>query len=359
MSSARVWVDILTPKQVLFFAPLVELMENEGCEVLATSRVYREIEPMARMCRLDLTYVGERGGEDLAGQLAAATERQARIIPLVREFRPGAAVSVASGVCARVAFGLRFGHVAVNDSPHSEVAGRLSLPLSHHLLCPWIIPYDAWKRFGLTRRQITRYHALDPAAWLKRPPLDGPVPRLKRGQKTITVRLEESYAPYMIGSNRDLPSLVLGRLAKEFPDGNLVALCRYGGQIDHVRKGFPQFIVPEGVVDGRRLLMMTDVFVGMGGTMSAEAALVGVPTISAFQGVLQTETYLKSMGLLTKTSDPREIARRASEMTTGRLKNTTERKARRLLDSMEDPIPRVAEVVMKLARLDRPGQLAS
>jgi predicted glycosyltransferase len=348
LSSPRVWVDVITPKQVLFFAPVVKELADRGCEVLATSRRYREVEPMARMCGLNLEYVGERGGEDLQSQLIAATARQLSMIPIVDAFRPSVAVSVASAVCARVAFGLRTRHIAVNDSPHSEVAARLSLPLSYRLLCPWIMPYEAWKKFGLSRLQVGHYRALDPAAWLKRPPLVGPIPRLKPGRKTITIRVEESYAPYMASADRDLTGATLQRLEEAFPDANLVALCRYGDQLEGVRRRFGRkYIVPEEVVDGRRLLASTDLFIGMGGTMSAEAALMGVPTISAYQGVLLTEVYLSSVGLLVKTKDPERIVRQARKLLSGEYKAAMSAKAKRILDFMEDPVPKIAGAIVK------------
>jgi predicted glycosyltransferase len=350
LSSPRVWVDVVTPKQVLFFAPIIGDLAERGCEVLATSRRHREVEPIAKMRGLKLEYVGERGGGDLAGQLVAATERQARIIPIVEAFRPSVAVSVASAVCARVAYGLKIRHVAVNDSPHSEVAGRLSLPLTHLLLCPWVIPYGAWKKFGLLRSQVVRYRALDPAAWLKRPPLNGPIPRLRPGRKTVVVRLEESYAPYMASVDKDLTGVTLERLAEAFPDANLVALCRYGDQLEGVRRRFGStYSVPAEVIDGRRLLESTDLFIGMGGTMSAEAALMGVPTISAFQGLLMTEVYLESVGLIVKTKDPSMIIRRARRLLSGEYQSALSKKAKRVLDSMEDPVPKISGAIVKTA----------
>ncbi len=350
MGSRRVWLDILTPKQVLFFAPLVEELSHHGFDILATSRRYREVEPVARMCGLDLQYVGERGGKDPSEQLAAATQRQAELIPIVKGFGPTVALSVASGVCARIAFGLRVRHISVNDSPHSEIAGRLSIPLSHHLLCPWIIPYEEWAKFGLTRSQITRYRALDPAVWLKRKPLNGPAPELERSKKTITVRLEENYAPYMAGTNGEWTGTVLQNLAEAFPESNLVALCRYGDQLESVKGRFgSRYIVPSYVVDGRRLLAETDLFVGMGGTMTAEAALMGVPTISAFQGTLHTELYLKSVGLLVKTNSPPALLSHARKLLDSRYKVEFARKAKRILGSMEDPVHKISDRVVKTA----------
>jgi hypothetical protein len=350
LAKPRVWFDVLTPKQVLFFSPVVADLISRGVEVLATSRVYREVEPIAKMCGLDLRFVGERGGKDLVEQLLASTLRQAQVVSLVNEFRPDVAVSLASAVCARVAYGLGINHVAVNDSPHSKVAGRLSLPLSSLLLCPWIIPYSAWAEFGLGRRQIRRYHALDPAVWLKRKPLNGPVPALSSKKKTITVRVEESYAPYLIGSDRTWADAVLKSIAKAFPDCNLVALGRYGEQVRAMEEKFgSQYMIPNDFVDGRRLLSSTDLFVGMGGTMSAEAALMGVPTLSAFQGSLMTERYLKSVGLLCKVRSPESLVDQAARLLKPSFKAGCSRKAQQVLSAMEDPVPKIVSSILKTA----------
>lgn len=348
---SRAWIDILTPKQVLFFTPLVKALCASGCEVLATSRNYREVKPLAEMQGLDLVYVGRRGGSSRAEQLAAATERQAELAPRVRRFAPQISVSVASGVCARVSFGLGIRHVAINDSPHSEVAGRLSLPLSHHLFCPWVIPYEAWAKFGLPRSRITRYHALDPAVWLKRKARKGPVPALDRARKTVVVRLEENYAPYMAGTKGSWNDAVLQSLADSFADANLVALCRYGDQLRGVKRKFgDRYVVPEEVVDGRSLLGVTDVFVGLGGTMTAESALMGVPTISGFQGSLYTEDYLISVGLLRKTRSPTRMTKLAEGFIERNVREKFRRRARRILGAMEDPIPRISRFIVDNAR---------
>jgi len=350
-SGLRVWLDLLTPKQILFFHPVIEELRSSGAEVLATSRRYREVGPLALMVGLDLKYVGERGSKGQEEQLIAATRRQAEMIPVVREFAPDVAVSIASAVCARVAFGLGISHVAVNDSPHSEVAGRLSLPLSQHLLCPWVIPYKAWEQFGLRRDQITTYRALDPAAWLKRAPLGGPIPRLDPSKKTITVRVQESDAPYLSKADMTWTDKLLSSMIDAFPDANLVALCRYDFQVEEIKGKFgSKCIVPDDVVSGHALLSATDLFVGMGGTMNAEAALMGVPTISAFQGSLYTDRYLQRVGLLEKALTSSALLSHAKRLLTPASKERHALKAKRVLGSMEDPVPKIAGFVSKVAK---------
>ena len=346
----RAWFDILTPKQVLFFKPIIEGLRDSGAEVLATSRKYREVGPLAERAGLKLEYVGDRGNRGKEEQLLAATKRQEELIPLIKKFDPEVAVSVASAVCARIAFGFGIRHVAVNDSPHSEVAGRLSLPLSHRLLCPWVIPYTAWEPFGLRRSQVTTYHALDPAAWLKRDPVPGPVPDLDPGKKTITVRVQESDAPYLAGAKTTWIDAVLKSLGGAFPDANLVALCRYDFQVEEIRTNYgSKWIVPGEVVSGHDLLAETDLFIGMGGTMNAEAALMGVPTISAFQGSLYTDRYLQSVGLLGKALTAPALLSQAKRFLADSFRERYARKAGRTLRLMEDPVPKICRHIMKAA----------
>jgi uncharacterized protein len=349
----RLWFDIVTPKQFLFFRPVIEGLRGRGHEVLATSRRYREVEQLASLFGLDLAFVGSRGGKDPREQLELSLQRMEQLLPMVVRFSPDASVSVASADCARVSFGLRVRHVAINDSPHSLVAGKLSLPLSHHIMTPWIIPFSAWSAFGISRGQITRYRALDPAAWLKRRPKREPSPAeaaVGERRARILVRLEESYAPYLAGSDESWSERVLLRLARDFRGHDLVALCRYEDQLASVKKKFgASYEVPEGAVDGAEMIERSDVFVGMGGTMTAEAALLGVPAVSAFQGAeLYTERYLLSKRLLLKARSVEEVSRCVRASLEPRYRKSYRRRGRALLGWMEDPSERVMEYLETL-----------
>jgi hypothetical protein len=215
-------------------------------------------------------------------------------------------------------------------------------------MCPWVIPIDAWAPFGIGRRQVARYHALDPAVWLKRKAFGGPVPKLDSKKKTITVRVQESDSPYLARRDRGWTTVVLETLAKAFTDCNLIALCRYGYQVEEVRKAFgSRYTIPDEIIDGRGLLSATDLFVGMGGTMNAEAALMGVPAISAFQGSLYTDAYLQRAGLLAKVSGPDALLRQARLFLDSAFKEKFGKKASHVLNSMEDPVVKISGFVLR------------
>ena len=76
----RIWFDVLTPKEVLFFEPMVSRLEGEH-SVLCTSRDYREVNELARLRGQKMRVAGRYGGSTLEGKLGASLERMAALRP--------------------------------------------------------------------------------------------------------------------------------------------------------------------------------------------------------------------------------------------------------------------------------------
>jgi predicted glycosyltransferase len=110
---------------------------------------------------------------------------------------------------------------------------------------------------------------------------------------------------------------ILLRLDRE-PNVHLVVLTRHAEQREavnalHLRKA----VIPAAAVDSRSLLYAADLVVGAGGTMTREAALLGVPTLSIFEGAQPAvERFLEDRSLLRVVHDVADVGipeRRASE----------------------------------------------
>ena len=98
-------------------------------------------------------------------------------------------------------------------------------------------------------------------------------------------------------------------------------------------------IVPTDVVDGVALLQSSDLFIGLGGTMTAEASLLGTPTISFFSGSYFVERYLVSKGLLTKPRDVDGVIRVSKNFLRDiKLRKQMKIRSNRIRSGMEDPI---------------------
>ena len=100
------------------------------------------------------------------------------------------------------------------------------------------------------------------------------------------VRTAPSYALYLGGSETPLLARVLRRAAAD-ERVQTVVLARTDQQRADVRAlGLDRVVVPERTVDGRSLVALADVLVSAGGTMNREAAVLGTPVWSMFEGPL-------------------------------------------------------------------------
>ncbi|MCE2509107.1 MAG: DUF354 domain-containing protein [Nitrosopumilaceae archaeon] len=332
----RVWLDALTPKQLLFSEYIMR--RGSGTHTfLFTSRRYREVETLARIRGLKPTYVGRFGGGELAAKLDASLERAALLSGMVQEFGPDVSVSFCSPEAARISFGLAVPHIAFCNSPHAEAACRLSIPLCARLLIPRHIPKSAVSAYGLDASRITQYGALDEAAIIKNPPVpwDPETAGIRPGRPTILLRTYETQASY-IHRATDVGAIIAA-LAEHFPRHNLVVSGRYPHQIRDLRDSHnTRCIVLEGTVDGGTLLGRCVLFVGSGGTMTTEAVLRGIRTISYQAVPTLGESYLVDQGAMRRARTSDDIVREAERLL-GIDAAVFQERAARMLAGMEDP----------------------
>jgi predicted glycosyltransferase len=352
-----IWVDMLTPKQLLFLGEVCRHLEARGYEVFRTTRQYREIDDLLRIKDINAVVVGKHGGATLVGKLTASARRVEELARLISRLHPGLSIAFASPEAARTAFGLSIPHYTINDSPHSVAVVRLTVPLSERLFSPSVIPRRVWFRLGARREQLVQYRGLDPVAWLKPYTPDFNILNslgLEDRRPIIVFRVEEAAAAYLLG--RVSEQTVIAPIVKSLIDIygkeiQVVVLPRYIEQLAAIRSMFhDEVVVPSMAVDGTSLLFFSSVFVGAGGTMTAEAALLGVPTISCYPGETTfIERYLIREGLLSRITDPSKAVKRISQL----LGNIDEEKRRQqdraiaLRKRMEDPAEAIVSYVEK------------
>ncbi len=354
----KVWIDALTPKHALFFAPLRKSLISLKAEVLVTTREYREAVQTLRLKKIPHKVVGKHGGATAYGKLVASGERVVELAKVAHGWKPDVAVSFSSPEAARVAFGLAIPHVAVNDSPHAWMVARLTVPLSKFICFPWVVGKKVWMDLGAPRGSLVAYKALDPAAWLKgfnpsRVVLKGL--GLDRDRPIIVLRTEEAFAAYLMGRASDRSPVVapiIEELLRLNLDLQILASTRYGLQAPVLRKRFgDRLTVLDRIVDAASLLTYSTVFIGSGGTMTVEAALVGTLAISCFPGRRPAYIeYLEKKGLVETIHSPRMVASRVKDILADPEKYEPRReKGKLLLDWMEDPTIKVMSKVKEAA----------
>ena len=294
---------------------------------------------LARIKKLDLTFVGSHGGADRYNKLREGARRTYELAEVVKQFGPDVAVTFSSPEGSRVAFGLGIRHIGFNDSPHAEAVAKLTIPLTSKLYCPWVIPRYAWSGYGIPKKNIVHYRALDPAAWLKHHNNDDDIQEVKQERKMILLRLEESKASYIADKKINTIKMIDRFVDELWQSANIVVLCRYKDQIADIESRYGNKVqVLRNVVEGTNLIKSTQLFVGAGGTMTAEAALLGKPTISIAPIQFYVEKYLIRSGLVKRAIDSSSLIRLGTKMMSDKgYVQTQQKRAARILRRMEDP----------------------
>ena len=343
----------------MFFKPLIDLLQEEGHEILCTSREYREATELARIKQLNLKIVGKHGGAGKYEKLSESARRIFDLAKIIKQFEPNMAITFSSPEGARVAFGLGIRHIGLNDSPHAESVAKLTIPLMNHLFCPWIIPYSAWLGFGISKRMITKYKALDPVAWLKRNPIlsssavsSNLISKLNLDiqKKIVLIRLEEAKASYIADKKIESKIFMIDAIVSNLSElVNLIILCRYEDQIMEITKRYQgRAYVMQQVTEGPTLISLSNVFIGAGGTMTAEACLLGKPTISIAPIPFYVEKYLISLGLLQRANSPEHLVLLTKKMVTDDYYTEKQKKkAKRVLENMDDPVDKLFSFVSR------------
>lgn len=344
-------IDVLTPKQALLFGKVKEKLEEKGCRVLITSRKYVELTNIFKLSRIKPVVIGRHGGGDLYGKLASSLDRMIGLFKFVRKTAPDLVLSFSSPEAARVAFGLGIPHVSVNDSPHSTHVARLTVPLSRRLLTPRVVGKKVWLKYGISVRDIVTYGSLDPVAWLRDFNPSKNVLRkygLVEGEYLV-YRPEEYRASYLNVRRLTLETVSkVFRKDKHLAGLKIVIVPRYE---EETYRGFfkkQNAHILEHGEDTRSILFYSKGFIGAGGTMSAEAVLMGVPAISIYPSSTIVEEFLVKKGLLAKSTGEKDLHSWLRKTVSQEFEEHGRLSSLRRLRKMEDPAETISETCLSL-----------
>ena len=339
----KIWIDILTPKQVLFSEPIIEKLGPKH-DILCTSREYNEVSKLAKIRDFDLIFVGKHGGGDKESKLKASIDRIEKLSKKIKKFGPDVVISFGSPEAARISFGLGIKHIMFCDSPHANAVMRLTIPLIQKLLIPYVIPKKEFSKFGINQKDIVQYKAVDAIVTMQRKINENITSPFKNNnKKNILIRVEEEEAAYTSKSSKIIP--IIKKIANDYKDENIVVLGRYTQQIINLQKTVGKKVkVIKMSFDGKYLLNKSDIFIGSGGTMTAESALMGVPTISYNAVPNIIENFLVKKSLVKRETDPNRVSNEIKRIFR-RKSDQNQKRAVKVVKQMEDPIQKLEKII--------------
>ncbi|HEX8120006.1 MAG TPA: DUF354 domain-containing protein [Solirubrobacteraceae bacterium] len=307
----RIWVDLTNTAHVVVLRPLVELLEARGHDVVLTARPLSHTVELLEDWGHPYAAFGEHGGVRRADKARAAFARVRRMVAFGRAHGPfDAALAHGSTdlpVASRV---LRVPNTTMFDYEWAVAQHNVNCRLANRVLVPEAIPPERLGRFGARGAKLVRYpglkeeyvlHGFEPDAGV----LEGL--GVDRTRPLAVIRTAPSYALYLGGSETPLLPRLLQRLDGEGVQS--VVLVRNAEQAADVRGlGLESVIVPGRAIDARSLVAFADALVSAGGSMNREAAALGTPVWTMFEGRMGgVDEQLVADGRLKVLRDPADV----------------------------------------------------
>ena len=306
---ARVWVDLTNPAHVIVLRPLVQLLEAGGHEVTLTARPLSHTTELLDAWGHPYTAIGHHGGASRVGKALAAGSRTAQAFAFARGKRFDYGLAHGSTDLPPVGRLLRIPNTTMFDYEWARLQHEFNCRLATRVLVPDAIPAERLEPYGARPPKLVQYPGLKEEYYLGDFKPDESVLGelgLDPSRVIAVVRTAPSYALYLGGSENELLPRVLRRLLGE--EAQVVVLARTDDQRRALRELEGSLIVPEHAVDGRSLAALADLVVSAGGTMIREAAVLGTPVWSIFEGRLgAVDELLIAEGRVHFLRDPGEL----------------------------------------------------
>jgi uncharacterized protein len=286
-------------------------LTDRGHDVALTARDHAQTVELAleRWDRVEVI-----GGPSPKRRVAKATQLARRVRELgawARRERPDIALSHNSYAQIVAARGLGVRTVTAMDFEH-QPANHLAFRLADRVLLPEALRGSPVAREGARDGKVRWYPGLKEEMYIGdfRPDPESLAKlRLARGRggAIVLARTPPSRALY---HQRDNP-LFLDAIvaAAEQPHVRCIVLARHPEQREVVESlGAPNVVVPSAAVDALSVMHAADLVIGAGGTMTREAALLGVPTVSVFAGRRPAvDAWLEERGRLRRLNTVDEL----------------------------------------------------
>lgn len=306
----RVWIDLDNTPHVLILRPIINELVKRGVEVELTARDYGQTVGLLKLFGLEATVLGRHPGKEKIKKIFGITVRSIKLAKWAYgrkfdlAFSHGSRAQVLAASLLGIPVWIMYDYEYVFDIPFKK--------LSEVLLIPEVIPDKRLEELGIPLEKVKKYPGIKEELYVyefKRNPSIIEKLGADRNKIIAVVRPPATMAHYYREESGMLFNKVMEYLVSK-NDVNIILIPRTEEQKRELMRTWrnPAVIFPKEAVDGLNLIWHSDLVIGGGGTMTREAAVLGIPSYSIFRGKLgAVDRFLAEKGRLVIIETPEEV----------------------------------------------------
>jgi predicted glycosyltransferase len=265
----KVLIDIGHPAHIHFFKKIIINLKSHGHEIIITTRDTDIIKYLLNTYGFDFFILGKHG----VGIFQKATGlliKDYNLYKIAKKFKPDLLIGIGNEYISQISFLINRPSIVFTDTEDATLTHFLTVPFAHVMITPKVFKKD----FG---KKHVRINGFKEAAYLH-PNHFFPCPReelnISPNEKIIIVRFISWGAAHDLslkGINHE-EKLEFIRTLSKYGKVMITSEKQLEGDLEKYRIHIPAEKM-------HSLLFYSDLYIGEGGTMAAEAGVLGTPAI--------------------------------------------------------------------------------
>ena len=290
----KIWIDFINTPQVSFWVPFIKEFENEKHELLLTCRDSGNTVALLQLNRLKFRVIGEKAGKGKLQKMLLFLERLIKLYAFIRKNKPDISASQSSFYQPVVSRVLGIPSLYTNDNEHAK-GNIFGFWFANKVVLPIAFRNEKFTRKWPLRSKVSFYPSVKEAIYLSQQ--KGLFPTNGLVKNVIYFRPEPWSAQYYHGPLNFFDEKLLA-LSSQY---KIVVLPRDKNQTEHYkRQKSVNLTVAEKPLSLKEIISNCKLFIGAGGSMTRELAVLGIPVISIYQEeMLKVDSYLVEKGCMT------------------------------------------------------------
>ena len=289
----KIWFDLSNSPHINMFRAMIRELQDDH-EVVITCRPLANTIDLLNLHRLEHTVVGIHYGKALPKKIFGYPVRVVQLRQFLAQKKIDVAVSQSSFHSPLVARLLGVRSIYLNDNEHA-LGNIPAFAFATKIMVPEFFSLANLNRQYARREKVVHYPGVKEGIYLwesyKRI-REQRADRRNTGIRTLYYRPEPWTAQYYKGAQNFVDSMLIAVKDKVrvniLPRG--VEQATY-----YTTERFSGIKVVQTALDVEQIAPACDMFIGAGGTMTREMAVLGIPTISVYQEpLLDVDRYLLS-----------------------------------------------------------------